>query len=146
MVLHSKRPSSSIESMCVYNRVDVEERWIPTFIKIESWIIMRPSKRKKINEKLSHFITVWKGKVKKFKIEKGKKMVLIQHVFMHKEIFIQPNLTLPWHRPNCKYYCTSSLKLLGLFLKLKRIEFDIVYTLSYMCILLTLKNGKIWRV
>ena len=145
MALHSKRPSLSTESMCVYNRVDAEERWISTIIKIGSWITMKSSKRRKINEQLSHFITTWKGKVKKLKIEKRKKMVLIQLVFMHKEIFIQPNLNLPQHRPNCKYYCTSSLKLLGLFLKLKIIEFDIVYYLSLMCILPTLKNGKILR-
>ena len=94
MALHSKRPSLSIEIMCVYNKDDAKERWIPTIIKTGSWITMQLSKRRKINEKLSHFITAWKGKVIKFKIEKGKKMVLIQHVYMHKEIFIQPNSTL----------------------------------------------------
>ena len=77
MALRSKRPSSSIECMCIYNRVDAKERWIPTVIKIGSWITMHTSKKRKINEKSSHFITAWKGKDKKFKIEKGKKMVLI---------------------------------------------------------------------
>ena len=50
MALRSKRPSSFIESMCIYNRVDTEERWIPTIIKIRSWITMQPSKRRKIKE------------------------------------------------------------------------------------------------
>ena len=125
MSLHSKRPSSSIESMCIYNRVDAEERCIPTVIKIGSWITMQPSKRRKINEQSSHFISTWKGKVKEFQFEKGKKMVLIQHVFMHKEIFIKSITTLPQHRPNCKFYCISTLKF-----SLVIFEFEIVYNLS----------------
>ena len=143
MALRSKRPLSFIESMCIYNKDDVEEIWMPTVIKIGSWITMHTSKKRKINEQSSHFIIAWKGRVKKFRFERGKKMVLIQHVFMHKDVFTQPSSTLPRHKPKCKYYCKSSLKLVGLFLKHKRIVFDIVCTHSQMCILPTLKNGKI---
>lgn len=103
MALRSRRPSSSIDSMCIYNRVDEEERWIPIIIKIGSWITLQQNKRRKLNVQSSHFITAWKGKVKEFKIEKGKKIILVQHVFMHKELQIQPNTALPRHRPNCKF-------------------------------------------
>lgn len=63
---------------------------------------MQQSKRRKVSDQSNHFITAWKGKVKQFKIEKGRKMALVQHVFMHKELHIPPNVDLPRHRPNCK--------------------------------------------
>ena len=105
MALRSKRPYSSIDSMCIYNRVDEEERWIPNIIKIGSWITMQQNKRRKLNVQSIHSITTWKGKVKEFKIEKGKKMVLVQHIFMHKELHIQTSIALPQHRPDSKFCC-----------------------------------------
>ena len=99
----SRKPPSSIESMLIHNRVDEMERWIPLVIRKGSWITMQQNKRRKTNPSISHFINAWKGKVKQFKLENGKKMVLVQHVFMHREIQLQSGTSLPRHRPNCKF-------------------------------------------
>ena len=99
----SKKPSPRIDSMCVYNRVDMKERWIPILIKKGSWITMQQDRRRNINPAQSHFISAWKGKVKDFKIEKKKRLVLVQYVFMHREVHVPQDIGLPQHRPNCKY-------------------------------------------
>lgn len=146
MASRSRRPSSSIESMCIYNRVDGDERWIPIIIKIGSWITMLPNKRRKFNEQSNHFISAWKGKVKDFKVDKGKKMVLIQHVYMHKELQLLPNIALPRHRANCKsliftsFYCLIS-NCFDIFISF---QLSIIQKFQ-IYIPPILRNGKIWR-
>ena len=100
----SRRPTSRIESMCIHNRVDEEERWIPIIIKKGSWITMQQNKRRKLNPTMSHYINAWKGRVKEFKLDAGKKMVLVQHIYMHKDLHLHRNTTLPRHRPKCKFF------------------------------------------
>ena len=109
MSRRSRKPSSHIESMCIFNRVDDSERWVPIVIRKGNWITMQQTKKRKRSPfyyRISHFITAWKGRVKDFKIQRGKKMVLVQHVFMHREIYISPTSSLPRHRPNCKLSTT----------------------------------------
>ena len=105
----SKKPSPRIDSMCVYNRIDKRERWKPLLIKKRSWITMQQDRRRKINIEQNQFISGWKGKVKEFKIEKRKGMVLVQHVFMHRELQIPKDTSLPRLGPNCKFpHCRNT--------------------------------------
>lgn len=100
----TRRPSSQIEAITLSNTLDEENQWIPLTIVKGSWILLQNRKRKRTisNEFLYH----WKARVIAFRLKDNRqtvKEVLVQHVFMHKEL----NLTnrpvdLPRYRPNCK--------------------------------------------
>ena len=104
--------------MCIFNRVDENERWIPIVIRKGVWITMQQNRKRECSlfyHRISHFITAWKGRVKDFKIQRGKKMVVVQLVFMHREIYISPTMSLPRHRPNCKFIITCLIIILFIF-------------------------------
>ena len=100
-----KRPSASIESIATYNTFDKENCWIPTNVERGSWIIMQHARRKTQTTK-NQFISCWKSRVKDFRLGTNKKAikeVLVQHVYMHKELHIDPtSFDLPLYRPKCK--------------------------------------------
>ena len=79
--------------------------WTEIHITKGSWVLMQPPRRRKHNTSKNLFRSAWKGRVKDFKIEVGKttiKEVLIQHVYMHNELVLDSESSLPTHIPNCK--------------------------------------------
>ena len=104
-----KRARSSISSVVLYNTKDENEDWIPQVYRKYSWVTMQPGSRGqyRVKGKASEDLTKhWKGRILDFKMALGGKTVkevLIQHVFMQKEINMGPDVGLPRYRPHCKY-------------------------------------------
>ena len=101
-----RRPRSSIHSLLVANKVNTQNQWNQLKISKGSWVLMQPRRRKLATNK-SIYTLAWKGKIKDFKIEVGKTTimeVLVQHVYMHKELVLSRGElpSLPSHRSNCK--------------------------------------------
>ena len=83
----SRKPSAQVESIIINNTLDENNQWIPQTIVKGSWVLLqaRQGKRRSKNE----FLSSWKGRVKDFRLAENKKTVkevLIQHVYMHKEL------------------------------------------------------------
>lgn len=106
-----KRARSSISSVVLYNIKDENEEWIPQVYRKYSWVTMQPGSRGqyRVKGKASEDLAKhWKGRILDFKMALGGKTVkevLIQHVFMQKEINVGPLEGLPRHRPHCKCLC-----------------------------------------
>ncbi len=104
----SRRPSSFIDSIVTFNSYNDQNQWNPLSISKGSWIIMQQSKRRKKSTTNNQFLSCWKGRVKDFRATSSGKVVkeiLVQHVFMHKELHLQQGVyNLHLHRPNCKFY------------------------------------------
>lgn len=100
----SRRPSSQIEAIIVANTLDEQSQWIPLTISKGSWVLLQTRKRKKTS--FNEFLDHWKARVKDFSLmgtQKTIKEVLVQHVYMHKELSLSERPEgLPLHRPNCK--------------------------------------------
>ena len=93
----SKKPPASIESITINNTLDEQNQWIPLTIVRGSWVLLqaRIMKRRSKNE----FLSSWKGRVKDFRLAKNKKTVkkvLVQHVYMHRELLL---VEWPEHLP-----------------------------------------------
>lgn len=107
-----KRARSSISSVVLYNIKDENEEWIPQVYRKYSWVTMQPGNRGqyRVKGKASEDLAKhWKGRILDFKMAPGGKTVkevLIQHVFMQKEINVGPLEGLPRHRPHCKCLCS----------------------------------------
>ena len=104
-----RRPVSSISSVENSSTIKTEGTWERFSVSKGAWVLMQPRKRKRPQTK-NIFLASWKGRVRDFKITKGKisvKEVLIQHVYMHKELVLRDYpKDLPQHRPNCIFfYC-----------------------------------------
>ena len=85
-----RRRHTFVHSIVVANTVNEKNQWIQLQLTRGAWVLMQPRRRKHSKSK-SIFISAWKGKIKDFKMETGKssiKEVLIQHVYMHKELAI----------------------------------------------------------
>ena len=100
----SRKPKAYIESATIYNTMDESNQWIPLTIVKGSWVLLQARRRKRRHT--NEFLTSWKGRVKDFKLAENRKTVkevLIQHVYMHKELRLEERpMNLPLHRPNCK--------------------------------------------
>ena len=101
----TRKPSAQIESIIINNTLDEMDQWIPQTIVKGSWVLLQ-ARRQKCRSK-NEFFSSWKGRVKDFRLAENKKAVkevLIQHVFMHKEVqLIEWPEHLPLYRPNCKF-------------------------------------------
>ena len=100
----SRKPTAYIESATIYNTMDESNQWIPLTIVKGSWVLLQARRRKRRHT--NGFLTSWKGRVKDFKLVENRKTVkevLIQHVYMHKELRLEERpMNLPLHKPNCK--------------------------------------------
>ena len=100
---HNKCPSSSIQSITVYNNYCPDSnQWLPTIISMNSWILLQRKKRKVTN--YNDYLHSFKGRVRGFKVSNSNvQEVRIQHAYMHSELRFEswPD-RLPRHRPNCK--------------------------------------------
>ena len=100
----SQKPSAYVKSITIYNTMDERNQWIPLTIVGGSWVLMQARRRKR--RSTNKFLNSWKGRVKNFKLGENRKTVkevLIQHVYMHRELKLEErpqNLAL--HRPNCE--------------------------------------------
>ena len=107
--LRSKRPSTSVEAIITYDTNNKDESWIPLTIHKGMWILMQQSKRIK-SSTTNPYLAGWKGIIRDFRFgdnRKTVKEVLVQHVYMHKELFFDTESSiLPLYRPNCKLLCT----------------------------------------
>ena len=137
-----RKPSAQIESIIINNTLDEMDQWIPQTIVKGSWVLLQSRRRKRRSK--NEFLNSWKGRVKDFKLAENKKSVkevLIQHVYMHREIQVHewPE-HLPLHRSNCKFTRNeiSYFVYFGLYS---------YHTLALqMCTLHHMKNGSLWSV
>ena len=99
-----RRPPSSIEAITVSNTLDEDNNWTKLTISKGSWILLQTRKRKILFPNV--FLDHWKARVKDFWLQGTQKTireVLVQHVYMHKELsFGTWPEGLPQRRPNCK--------------------------------------------
>ena len=107
----SKRPFSNIQSIALYNRsTDDTNNLLQHNIQKGSWILMQERRRKKLQAQ-NKFLRGWKGIVKDFRYGTNKRVikeVLVQHVFMHKELSIDiTSSKLPRHIPIVSIYFKS---------------------------------------
>ena len=80
----------SIESVQVFSKKDIDGSWIPQRFRKFEWITMRPCtrgafkvKRNDMGDPNKH----WKGRILEFcKRPNGVIELLVQHVYMHKDI------------------------------------------------------------
>lgn len=105
-----RRPSSQIDSITVTNVLDEDNKWTPLTITKGSWILLQTRKRKA--KHANEFLDQWKARVKDFSLsgtQKTIREVLVQHVYMHKELSLctWPE-GLPKRRPNCKLVSSIS--------------------------------------
>ena len=100
-----QRPSSSIEAITISNTLDEDNKWTTLTLKKGSWILLQTQKRKRASP--NEFLDNWKARVKDFRLlgtQKVVREVLVQHVYMHKELsFATWPEELPLCRPNCEY-------------------------------------------
>jgi len=85
-----RRPRSEIHTVIISNTVNARNHWIQLQLARGSWVLLQPRGRKHSSSK-NIFLKAWKARIKDFKIETGKKIikeVLVQHVYMHKEIVL----------------------------------------------------------
>lgn len=99
-----RRPSAEMESITVSNTLDEDNKWTPLTITKGSWILLQTRKRKPQHS--NEFLDHWKARVKDFSLQGTQKTireVLVQHVYMHKELSL-PTWPegIPMRRPNCK--------------------------------------------
>ena len=98
--------ASSIQAITVSNTLDEDNKWTPMTLTKGSWILLQTRKRKILflSEFLDHW---WKSRVKGFSLlgtQKIVREVLVQHVYMHKELsFATCPKGLPLCRLNCEY-------------------------------------------
>ena len=91
----------------LYNIKDKNKEWIPQVYMRYSWVTMQPGSRGqyRVKGKASKDLAKhWKGRILDFKMALGGKTikeVLIQHVFIQKEINVGPLEGLPRHIPHC---------------------------------------------
>ena len=102
-----RRPRTTVHSIIVANTVNAQNEWVQLQLSRGTWILMQP-RRRKILRTQSIYNVSWKGRIKDFKMEVGKatiKEVLVQHVYMHKELVlsIEEKSLLPTHRPHCNH-------------------------------------------
>ena len=105
----SRKPSAYVESATIYNTMDERNQYIPLTIVKGSWVLLQARRRKR--RSTNEFLNCWKGRVKEFKLAENKKIVkkvLIQHVYMHRELKLEKRpINLALHRPNCKFLTLS---------------------------------------
>ena len=105
--VRSKRPSANIQSIATYHRSSDKLNWLQHNIQKGSWILMQERRRRKLQVQ-NKFLKGWKGIVKDFRFGANKKTIkeiLVQHAFMHKELYIDISSSkLPRHRPNCECF------------------------------------------
>ena len=151
-----RRPPALIESITIANILDEENQWMPLTIVKGSWILLQSTKRKRRSS--NEFLASWKGRVKDFKLKENNKVVkevLVQHVYMHKELTLTEwPQNLPIHRPNCKFlqflvYYFWNFKISKNFCSIHIFSQNLIQKLIcsfQMFIPLHMKNGSLWRV
>ena len=94
--------------MDVSNTINVDASWKRLAMGKGVWVLMQ-LRRKKMRQRQQSTITFlasWKGRVKDFRVKEGTKYIkeiLVQHVYMHRELVLQEYpASLPHCRPNCK--------------------------------------------
>lgn len=102
-----RKQKSSIQSVEVLNSQDDQGNWISESYSISDWVLMKPSTRgrfkvnkKQVDDRSKH----WKGRIKSFRRHPQKPSVievLVQHVYMHKEIAISHDQNIG-QKPNSK--------------------------------------------
>ncbi len=104
-----RKPKSSILSVEVFSELDKHGCWVAHTYSIWDWVLLRPSCRGHYRVKKKDIQNVskqWKGRIKAFRLlapHSSKMEVLIQHVYMHKELALSKNQTLG-HKPNSKLF------------------------------------------
>ena len=101
-MLARRKPRGLIHSIEIFNEMDEQGHWIACTYSLWDWVLLRPSSRghfrvkKKDNGNVSK---QWKGRIKAFKYSSplsSRMEVLIQHVYMHKELALShwPSVTI----------------------------------------------------
>ena len=102
-----RKTRGSIHSIEVFNEVDEQGHSTACTYNLWDWVLLRPSSRGHFRVKKKNIGNVqnqWKGRIKAFKYSSplsSRLEVLIQHVYMHKELALSRNQVLG-HKPNSK--------------------------------------------
>lgn len=111
-MLARRKTRGSIHSIEVFNEMDEQGHWIACTYSLWDWVLLRPSSKGHFRVKKKDTGNVknqWKGRIKAFRYSSppsSRMEVLIQHVYMHKELALSRNQVLG-HKPNskCLFLC-----------------------------------------
>eukprot|EP00250_Pteridium_aquilinum_P015858 c22805_g1_i2 orf=314-724(-) len=110
-MLVRRNTRGSIHSIDIFNEMDEQGHWIACTYSLWDWVLLRPSSRGHFRVKKKDIGNVKnqrKGRIKAFRYSyppSSRMEVLIQHVYMHKELALSRNQVLG-HKPNTIYPST----------------------------------------
>lgn len=106
------RPRNQVQSVLLYTQMTDEGDYIPRRIEINSWVALQPGKRgghahesKKYGS--NSIIGAYKAHVLKFRVAPGSTSISeikVQHAYMHRQLWLDPNAPVLESTCNCKSY------------------------------------------
>lgn len=105
-VQEMRKPSANLMSVEVFR--EENGHWVSQTYSRWDWVLLRPSSRGHYRVKkkdIGNINKQWKGRIMAFRPlapHSSKVEMLIQHVYMHKELALSKNQALG-HKPNSKY-------------------------------------------
>lgn len=107
-MVERRKAKSCIFSLEVVNEQDEQGHWVPRRYNVLDWVLMKPRSRGRFRVKkkdIHNLSKHWKGRIKGFRCHppsSSNMQVLIQHVYMHKELALGPEQAIG-HKPNSKF-------------------------------------------